>query len=101
MDKKAVRSGCYVTVWDENSVADALKLGSSIRSRGLVVDMDVEGGKLGRQMKIADERGSRIVTVQGPDEKVAGEVTIKDMETGTQQKVSENEVVARIQAILS
>ena len=65
------------------------------------MDMDVEGGKLGRQMKIADELGSRVVTVQGPDEKVAREVTIKDMETGTQQKVSESEVVARIQAILS
>lgn len=101
VDKKAARSGCYVTVWDENSVVDALKLCSSLRSRGLVVDMDVEGGKLGRQMKIADERGSRVVIVQGPDEKVAREVTIKDMETGIQQKVSENDVVARIQAILS
>ena len=85
----------------ENSVVDALKLCSNLRSRGLVVDMDVEGGKLGRQMKIADERGSRVVIVQGPDEKVAREVTIKDMETGIQQKVSENDVVARIQAILS
>jgi histidyl-tRNA synthetase len=99
-DKTAVRSGCYVTVWDENSVVDALNLCRNLRSRGLVADMDVEGGKLGRQMKMADERGSRIVTVQGPDEKVAGEVTIKDMESGQQRRVREDEVVAIVEAIL-
>ena len=100
-DHSTVRTGCYVTVWDEKSVADSLELCNKLRLKGLVAEMDVEGGKIGRQMKVADDRGSRIVTVQGPDEKASGEITIKDMETGKQQKVGENEAVAVIQKYLS
>ena len=98
--KPAARSGCYVTVWDESNVEDALALCRLIRRKGLVADMDVEAGKLGRQMKLANERGSRLVTVQGPDEKAAGEITIKDMESGEQRTVPEETVVAVIEDLL-
>ena len=98
--KPAARSGCYVTVWDESNVEDALALCRLIRRKGLVADMDVEAGKLGRQMKHANERGSRLVIVQGPDEKAAGEITIKDMESGEQRTVPEETVVAVIEDLL-
>ena len=62
--------------------------------------MDVEAGKLGRQMKLANERGSRLVIVQGPDEKAAGEIAIKDMESGEQRTVPEETVVAVIEDLL-
>ena len=72
-----------------------------LQSRDLLdKDIDVEAGKLGRQMKLANERGSRLVTVQGPDEKAAGEITIKDMESGEQRTVPEETVVAVIEDLL-
>jgi len=98
--RRAAPSGCYVTVWDEDSVPDALALCRRIRQKGLVADMDVEAGKLGRQMKLANERGSRLVTVQGPDEKSVGEITIKDMVSGEQRTVPEGAVVAVIEDLL-
>ena len=52
-------------------------------------EIDLAGGKLSRQLKVANERGCRVVIVQGPDEKAAGEVTIKDMGSGSQQRVPE------------
>ena len=51
-------------------------------------EVDLVGGKLSRQFKVADERGCRVVIVQGPDEKAAGEVTIKEMGSGSQQRAT-------------
>ena len=80
---------CYVTVWDELSQSDALRLASVLRASGVSAEIDLAGGKLSRQLKVANERGCRVVIVQGPDEKAAGEVTIKDMGSGSQQRVPE------------
>ena len=96
-----IRSGCYVTVWDDKSVASALGLCNELRSNGVVADMDVEGGKLGRQLKIADERGFRVVLVQGPDETAAGEIMVKDMASGEQRRVPHNGVVDVLRRILN
>ena len=80
---------CYVTVWDEVSQSNALRLASVLRASGVSAEIDLAGGKLGRQLRVANERGCRVVIVQGPDEKAAGEVTIKDMGSGSQQRVPE------------
>ncbi len=80
---------CYVTVWDDGSQSRALRLASVLRASGVSAEIDLAGGKLSRQLKVANERGCQVVIVQGPDEKAAGEVTIKDMGSGSQQRVPE------------
>jgi histidyl-tRNA synthetase len=74
----------YVTVWSQEQRAAALKLLSAIRARGLSAELDLVGGGIGAQLKIASERRCRFAVLQGPDEVAAGTVQIKDMDAGTQ-----------------
>jgi histidyl-tRNA synthetase len=76
-------------------------------------------GKIGAQTKYADKRGSPCVVIQGVDEKVKGEVHIKDLILGgtlssikdrdeylkkqaeTQFAVPESELVGAVRRVLS
>jgi histidyl-tRNA synthetase len=74
----------YVTVWSPERRPDALKLVSAIRARGLSAELDLVGGGIGQQLKIASERRCRFAILQGPDEAAAGTVQIKNMDSGEQ-----------------
>jgi histidyl-tRNA synthetase len=74
----------YVTVWSPERRADALKLVSAIRARGLSAELDLVGGGIGQQLKVASERHCRFAILQGPDEAAAGTVQIKNMDSGEQ-----------------
>ncbi len=74
----------YVTVWSPDRRADALKLAAAVRARGLSAELDLVGGGLGAQLKVASERRCRFALIQGPDEAAAGTIQIKDMDKGTQ-----------------
>jgi histidyl-tRNA synthetase len=73
-----------VTMFDADGMADTLHLAGTLRAAGLRVDVYPETDKLGKQFKYAAARGVRYVTIVGSDERAAGHVTVKDMETGTQ-----------------
>ncbi|HUA53934.1 MAG TPA: histidine--tRNA ligase [Candidatus Sulfotelmatobacter sp.] len=74
----------YVTVWSPERRGDALRLAAAIRARGLSAELDLVGGGIGQQLKMASERRCRFAILQGPDEAAAGTVQIKDMDTGAQ-----------------
>ena len=77
-----------VTIFEGEPVEDALSLARELRAAGLRVDVDPEADKIGRQFKYAASRGVRLVTVVGGNERAAGQVTIKDMESGEQTSVA-------------
>ena len=86
----------YVTVWDADSAGRALDLAQEIRAAGVAAEIDLAGGRLGRQFKTADERGCRFVAVEGPDERAAGKVTIKDLADGKQAAVPRGAAAAEL-----
>lgn len=90
----------YVTVWDADAAADALRMASDLRGAGVSVDLDLEGGRIGKQMKAADARGCRFALIQGPDEKQSGAVVIKEMASGAQHTVPEAEAAATVARLL-
>jgi histidyl-tRNA synthetase len=73
-----------ITLFEGEPVEEALRLAADLRRSGLRVEVYPEPEKLGKQFKYASARGIRFVTVVGGDERAKGEVTIKDMGTGTQ-----------------
>ena len=73
-----------VTLFDEEGVADTLRLAGDLRRTGLRVEVYPEADKLGKQFKYAAARGHRFVTVVGGDERAAGHVTVKNMQNGEQ-----------------
>ncbi|MDX6530533.1 MAG: histidyl-tRNA synthetase [Blastocatellia bacterium] len=85
-----------VTIWNEDSVAESLALATELRKQGLRVDLYPEADKMGKQFKYASSRGISFVAIVGDDERVRGEVAIKDLRSGEQRSVKRNEVAAAI-----
>jgi histidyl-tRNA synthetase len=90
----------YVTIWDAGSTDRSLSLAAALRAAGIAAEVDLTGAKIGRQFKVADERGCRFTLVMGPDEQDAGTVMIKDLASGEQQAVPVDQAAAHIQAAL-
>ena len=89
----------YVTVWDEDSAGRALDLAAGIRAAGLAAEIDLAGGRLRRQLGMADERGCRFALVEGPDERAAGTVVVKDLASGEQSAVPRGEIAAHLRRL--
>ncbi len=89
-----------VTLWNDAARADALGLAALLRASGLRVDVYPEPDKLGKQFKYAASRQVPLVAVVGDDERVRGEVTVKDMRAGAQQGVPRDKVADHVNYLL-
>ena len=76
-----------VTIWNDETRADALALAGELRRAGLRVDIYPEADKLGKQFKYASSRSVPFVAIVGDDERSRGEVAVKDLRTGEQKSV--------------
>ncbi len=81
-----------VTVWNEDSIADSIRLATELRSSGLRVDVYPAADKMGKQFKYASSRGIPFVAIVGDDERARGEVAVKDMRIGTQTNLKRSEI---------
>jgi histidyl-tRNA synthetase len=66
---------------------DAFLITDSLRRAGVVAEIDHQARSLKSQFKLADRLGARFVVVVGPDEIATGQVTVRDMTAGTEQRV--------------
>jgi histidyl-tRNA synthetase len=89
-----------VTVMEDDGAADAVALAQRLRGGGFAVDLEVGGGKLGKQLKRADRRGARTAVIRGADERAAGTVAVKDLRSGDQQTVAEDDLPSHLAALL-
>ena len=81
-----------VTLWDDNSRADALALAGELRAEGLRVEIYPLTDKLGKQFKYASSRNVPFVAIVGDDERAHGTVSIKDLRSGGQETVARGAV---------
>ena len=72
-----------------------------MRDAGIAAEVDLTGGKIGRQFKAADERGCRFTLVMGPDEQESNTVMIKDLTTGSQEAVPVAQAAEHILKLLA
>jgi len=74
-----------VTVFDRDRVADYQRMVSQLRNAGIRAELYLGNPKnFGNQLKYADKRGSPCAVIQGGDEKMRGEVQIKDLILGAE-----------------
>jgi len=85
-----------VTVFDDQGLPDSYSLSYHLRQAGIKVAVYPETAKLQKQLKYADRIGVRFVLIAGPDERAAGQVTVKDLARRTQDTISSEEVGAFI-----
>lgn len=76
-----------------------------LRSAGLATDRAYDQRSMKAQMKVADKSGARLALLIGPEELLAGEVTIRDLRSQdfeqTQQRVAHSEIVSTVSHLLT
>jgi histidyl-tRNA synthetase len=85
-----------VTIWNEETIADSLELANELRAQGLRVSVYPEADKLGKQFKYASTIGVSAVAVIGDEERANRSVTIKYLETGTQETISRENLATEL-----
>ncbi len=85
-----------VTLLDADMLPEALKLATELRRQGLRVELYPQPDKLGKQMKYAADRHVPFAAILGGDEIARGEVTLKNLGTGTQASVRRDTVAAAL-----
>jgi histidyl-tRNA synthetase len=73
-----------VILFDKDRIADYQAMVTKLRNAGIRAELYLGNPKhsVGQQLKYADKRGAPCAVIQGPDEKAAGTVTIKDLAAG-------------------
>ncbi len=90
-----------VTVFDDKSQLVSLEFGAKLREAGFKAVVYPEAIKLGKQFKYADRIGAKVVLVLGPDEIERGQVAVKDLISGEQVIVPQDETVEVIRRLLA
>ena len=80
-----VQGPVVVLVLDRDRVADYQRLAQDLRKAGIRAELYLGEAGMKAQMKYADKRGSPCVVIQGGDECVKGEITIKDLIEGAER----------------
>lgn len=82
----------------EREAARCMELLMQLRQRGIAGELYPDPAKMKKQLKYANDKGVRLVALIGEAELESGQVTIKNMETGTQETLSESEFFGTFQA---
>jgi histidyl-tRNA synthetase len=97
--EKAVAKDCkidiYVIIAKEERRADALKQIQQLRDRGYRVDYPLAPTKVARQFQAAEEVGASLAALYGDE---WPQLKIKNMATGEQELISQDRLLAHLQA---
>jgi histidyl-tRNA synthetase len=78
----------YLGAFDD-SIRDAVfKLVNALRDRGISTEMDFESRSVKSQMRVANRLNARYSAVLGPDELEKGQISLKEMATGSNEVIS-------------
>ncbi len=92
LDKAQTRTKILVTSFSKETVLDSLNIASMFRQQGVNTEIFHEPVKLKSQFSYADKKGIRYVAILGEDEIKNNKITIKDMTTGEQKLLINEEV---------
>ncbi|MDO9556745.1 MAG: histidine--tRNA ligase [Coriobacteriia bacterium] len=90
----------YVARVDDSLAGAAFAIAQELRDGGIAAELDHQGRSLKSQFKQADRLGARAVVVVGPDELATGAVTLRDMSTKDETRVSLDTIAERIKTLL-
>ncbi|MDZ5712323.1 histidine--tRNA ligase [Jeotgalibacillus haloalkalitolerans] len=88
---------CYFVAMGEAAKEKAVSLAYDARKKGLSVELDYLNRKMKGQFKAADRINAANVVIIGEDELSAGKAAVKNMESGTQEDISFEEIIQYIE----
>ncbi|MEO8591218.1 MAG: histidine--tRNA ligase [Flavobacteriales bacterium] len=80
----------------EAEAMHCLKLLRAVREAGIAAELYPDAVKMAKQFKYADDKGIPFVAIIGGNEMKDGTVTVKDMKSGEQKAVKQEELVGMI-----
>ena len=87
--------------FDASHTADYLATARRLRAAGISCEVFPDSRPLGKQLKYADRKGFRLVIIAGVDEFAAGNWQLKDLASGQQHEVSNNDLVEMLEEKLA
>jgi len=89
-----------VTIFDKTTVPAAFKIAAQLRAAEVKTAIYPETAKLSKQFKYGDRMGMALAVVLGPDEISNKMVAIKDLRSGEQKTVAQDELLQTIHTLL-
>ena len=86
----------FVAWMGEKAYPEAVRLARVLREAGRSVEMPPEEMKFRKAFERADKIGARYVLILGEDEIASGELTLKRLADGKQEKMSEAEMLKQV-----
>ncbi len=74
-------------------VPEILRLGHALRDRGVRVEYALKAQAVAKQLKIASARQAKTAVIIGPDEREAGEVMLRNLSTGAEERIAVDKLV--------
>lgn len=87
-----------ITLFDEKTLPQSLSVAQELRAADIRVEVYPALDKLGKQFKLADQKGIPFVVIVGEEEAEAGQISVKNMQTGEQQTQSIDEFLSLLRA---
>lgn len=82
----------FIIPLNKEQQAIALTIANKLHAEGKRVDLGLEGDSVKSMMRKANKLHAEHVIIIGPDEAAAGTATIKNMATGTETHITQNEI---------
>jgi histidyl-tRNA synthetase len=88
----------YIVALDDAGRESAFALAHELRSAGVATDLDYQHRSVKGQMKQAGGRGARFAVILGDEAVASGDVTLRDLAAGTEERLPRIEAMRRIVA---
>lgn len=89
-----------VTVFDKALLKVSARVAAQLRSGGVNTELFPEAAKLDRQLKYANAQSIPVAVIIGPDEAAQARATVRDLRTGAQQVVAQDQLVTTVKNLL-
>ncbi len=89
-----------VGVWDAAARPQALATAAGLRAAGIAAEVYLGADRTGDQIGYAASRGIGFIVLQGPQEREAGAVAVRNLATREQATVPSDELAAHLNSIL-
>jgi histidyl-tRNA synthetase len=95
-DNQSVTTKVLLTNFDDEAESYSLPILKMLRDAGINAEIYPESGKIKKQFDYANRKNIPYVIVVGSDEMQTGELTLKNMTLGEQEKLSIQQIISRL-----
>ncbi len=95
-DSISKKDTVLVCSMSEKYLDDSLRISSILRNNNITTDLYPDNPKLKKQLQYANNNAIPYVIIIGEDEVTSKLFTLKDMETGSQEKLGIDEIISKV-----